>query len=82
MQSYIVFLCVQFQDYVSDSDAVNTEPDEISDRDISNAFCSLAEIYLTDCWYETIFVLLGDIFSNVAVTAYNHFPAHTVSAAG
>ncbi|CAB3985880.1 probable assembly chaperone of rpl4 [Paramuricea clavata] len=37
---------------VSDSaGAVNTEHEEITDRDISNAFCSLAEIYLTDCCF-------------------------------
>lgn len=22
----------------------------VTDRDISNAYCSIAEIYLTDCW--------------------------------
>ncbi len=42
----------KFQEKVSDdSGAINIEPDKITDQDISNAFCSLAEIYLTDCWY-------------------------------
>lgn len=38
-----------FQENVSDSGA---EKVKIWDRDISNALCSLAEIYLTDCWYD------------------------------
>lgn len=33
-----------------DSAAASTSTQDITNFDVSTAFCSLAEVYLTDCW--------------------------------
>ena len=47
--------------------AQGSKKKEVSDEDISRAYCSLAEVYLTDSWYVCIeqnVIQISELFLN------------------